>query len=127
MPFDNVVTVQVGEAALLSVALEAIDIDSIDFVPHTTVLTPTSLVLLDQVAAALVAYPAPRIMVAGHTFTEPSSDANHLLSQRQAEALAAYLVSRGADAKRFTLVGHGDPPQFGVESAGVYVTFTVMK
>ena len=126
-PLSNVVTLQVGEAALLSVALELVDRDSIDFVPHTTVLTPSSLVLLDQVAAALVAYPAPRVMVAGHTFTEASSDANHLLSQRQAGALAAYLASRGVDPKRFTLVGHGDPPQFGVESTGVYVTFTVIQ
>ena len=46
-------------------------------------------------------------MVAGHTDAKGSAQYNKQLSQRRAEAVKSYLVSKGIDAGRLDAVGYG--------------------
>jgi outer membrane protein OmpA-like peptidoglycan-associated protein len=89
-------------------------------------MAPRHSVSLDQLAGVLAANPDGMVMVAAHTFTEPTSEANLALSARQANAVAGYLAARGVDKARLMPVAHGDPPVIGFESTSVYVTFSVM-
>lgn len=123
---EDTITVIAGPDAALPVALGAIELDDIDFDVHTATLTAVSLPILDRVASVLLAHPHGEILVASHTFTEPTSEANHILSHRQAEALADFLVAKGIDRSRLILAGHGDPRAFEAETENVYVTFNVM-
>jgi OOP family OmpA-OmpF porin len=62
---------------------------------------------LDAVAASLVANPAVRVRVEGHTDTTGSADTNRTLSQARAAAVAAALAARGVAADRMEAQGFG--------------------
>lgn len=63
---------------------------------------------LNQVADALVKYdPDATITVEGHTDSQGAAGYNHDLSQQRADAVAAYLVSRGIARDRVTARGIG--------------------
>lgn len=49
-----------------------------------------------------------RFVVEGHASAEGSDYANHLLSQRRANAIFEFLASRGVDPGRLLAVGHGE-------------------
>ena len=51
--------------------------------------------------------PSLMIELSGHTDNVGSDAANQNLSQRRAEAVRAYLVSRSVDGSRVTAVGYG--------------------
>lgn len=70
-------------------------------------LSPATRRVLDQVAAALVALPDAQIEL--HAFTDPVGTAayNRRLSARRGEAVRKYLVSRGIDAARISVVPRG--------------------
>jgi outer membrane protein OmpA-like peptidoglycan-associated protein len=63
---------------------------------------------LDTVANALSAYPDRDIVVEGHTDSQGNDEANRELSQRRAEAVRGYLVSRGVPDARIRAVGRGE-------------------
>ena len=70
-------------------------------------LSPATRRVLDQVAAALVALPDAQIQL--HAFTDPVGTAayNQRLSARRGEAVREYLVSKGIDAARISVVPLG--------------------
>lgn len=70
-------------------------------------LRPDAKLILNQVADALLAAPTIRIEIGGHTDGRGSADYNQKLSQRRAQAVADYLVSRGVEAGRMTAQGYG--------------------
>jgi outer membrane protein OmpA-like peptidoglycan-associated protein len=70
-------------------------------------LTPGSFAVLDQVAASLVANADVRVEVAGHTDDVGSDASNLQLSVDRAEAVRAYLMSRGVGADRLIARGYG--------------------
>jgi len=93
-----------------------------------------SLLVLDAVAAVLKAYPGIFLVeVAGHTDNVGPADANRALSQKRAEAVVAYLVSKGIDAKRLQAKGYGPdkPIADNLMSSGRQknrrVEFTILK
>jgi outer membrane protein OmpA-like peptidoglycan-associated protein len=63
---------------------------------------------LDTVANALAAYADRDIMVEGHTDSQGNDEANRALSERRAEAVRSYLVSRGVPEARIRSVGRGE-------------------
>lgn len=71
-------------------------------------IKPESYVILDQIAEALIDNPGYNIEIQGHTNNVGSHESNMLLSQKRAQAVLTYLVSKGVDAKRMSSVGFGD-------------------
>ena len=81
---------------------------SIRFRADTATLEPASFASLDSVAASLRAYPAVDVEIQGHTSDAGPPDKNLQLSQQRAEAVAAYLVSKGVERRRLTPIGYGE-------------------
>jgi outer membrane protein OmpA-like peptidoglycan-associated protein len=71
-------------------------------------LLPTAQLKLNDVANALTQQdPDSKIVVEGHTDSQGSSASNQTLSERRAQAVRDYLVSRGIAADRVTSQGFG--------------------
>lgn len=64
--------------------------------------------LLDGIARLLAENPDTRVQVLSHTDDEGDGGFNLRLSQRRADALKEYLMSRGVDPERITAVGRGE-------------------
>ena len=62
---------------------------------------------LDKLAAFLGEYSDRTVLIEGHTDSVGSAESNYLLSQRRAESVRSYLVSRGVQANRLTTAGMG--------------------
>lgn len=73
----------------------------------TDTLDPAAHAVLDEVAQALVDHPTiTRLDIGVHTAR--GGKANVKLSQKQAEAVRAYLVAKGVDEARLVATGHGN-------------------
>ena len=82
---------------------------NVPFDSNSSALTPQASAQLTQLEIALnsATLGKDRFIVAGHTDAKGSSQYNKQLSQRRAEAVKSYLVSKGIDAKRLDAVGYG--------------------
>jgi outer membrane protein OmpA-like peptidoglycan-associated protein len=81
---------------------------SVLFASNKATLLPAAQARLDQVAEALMATKERRLTVEGHTDSQGTADYNLDLSQRRAEAVRAYLVSRDYPADRIQARGIGE-------------------
>jgi outer membrane protein OmpA-like peptidoglycan-associated protein len=70
-------------------------------------LAPATMTYLDRVAATLLATPDSRWEIGGYTSSTGSRVLNMRLSRQRAEAVKAYLVSKGVPASAVTAVGYG--------------------
>ena len=75
---------------------------------------------LDQIAASIVATPNSRGEVGGFTDSRGSVAINNRLSTQRAQAVMAYLVTKGVPASALTAVGNGprNPVQPNTTVAG---------
>ncbi len=81
---------------------------SVLFVTNRADLLPGAQAKLDEVAAALTKQDAEsKIVVEGHTDSQGEASYNQDLSQRRAQSVRDYLVSRGIAADRITAQGFG--------------------
>ncbi|MBT8441333.1 MAG: OmpA family protein [Gammaproteobacteria bacterium] len=64
--------------------------------------------ILDSVALVLEEYDQTFVEVAGHTDSVGSTEYNQTLSERRAESVAAYLMSREVGGQRLITVGGGE-------------------
>lgn len=64
--------------------------------------------ILDKWVAALQAAPSIKATVEGNTDSRGSDAYNQKLSEKRAQAVVAYLVSKGVAANRLTAVGRGE-------------------
>lgn len=71
-------------------------------------LKPAGRSELDALAAKLQGARIEQITVTGHTDSSGSKQLNQSLSERRAEAVKAYLVSKGLDGSRIDTRGAGD-------------------
>jgi OOP family OmpA-OmpF porin len=62
---------------------------------------------LDKIADVMIADTSARFLVTGHTDTVGTAAYNQKLSERRAEAVAAYLESKGVSRDRLTVKGVG--------------------
>ena len=99
-----------GCPARVIVTADAIEImDKVYFNTGKASIKNVSYPLLDDVAAVLMNnLDLTLIEVAGHTDSQGSNKSNLDLSQRRAESVKAYLVSKGVDANRLSPKGYGE-------------------
>jgi outer membrane protein OmpA-like peptidoglycan-associated protein len=78
------------------------------FASGKTELLPAAQLKLNEVADALIKEdPLSKIVVEGHTDSQGSAPFNQDLSQRRAQSVRDYLVSRGIASDRITAQGYG--------------------
>jgi OOP family OmpA-OmpF porin len=83
--------------------------DPIYFEVGKAVIKSESYALLDAVAATLVADPKLALIEIGvHTDERGADTWNREISQKRADAVAAYLASKHVDARRLRAVGYGE-------------------
>jgi OOP family OmpA-OmpF porin len=93
---------------LLEVKKEKIEIkQQVHFATAKFRVLPDSFKLLDQVAQVLKDFPKMRVSIEGHTDNVGGEAANMRLSQRRAEAVQDYLVSKGISPTRLQAIGYG--------------------
>lgn len=81
--------------------------EGVQFEVNKADLKASALPVLDEVADALKAEPAIKVLINGHTDGTGKRDYNIDLSQRRAETVKKYLVSKGIAAERLTATGYG--------------------
>lgn len=85
-----------------------IKLPGVTFELDSAKLTPQSLTVLNDAADTLKKYPKVTVEAEGHTDSQGADAYNQRLSQRRAEAVRDYLVSRGAAAANITARGYGE-------------------
>ncbi len=76
-------------------------------------IKPSSYNTLNQVASTLNQYNQTTVMVNGYASIEGNANANQVLSQNRAAAVANYLAGQGVSASRISAIGRGATTQFG--------------
>ncbi len=79
----------------------------VNFETGKSALKPESYTILDIVAGSLIGNPDIRIEIAGYTDNTGTAAVNTRLSQARAEAVRAYLVSKGVHLERMIARGYG--------------------
>jgi OOP family OmpA-OmpF porin len=87
---------------------DVVVLKGVNFANNSAQLTRESTVILDEVAVSLNKRSDVRAEVAGHTDDRGDANYNRSLSQRRAESVRSYLVSKGVDASRLTARGYGE-------------------
>lgn len=77
------------------------------FETNRAVLLPSSYTELDAFAAYLVKNPQIFIEIGGHTDNTGSEEQNKILSEKRANAVADYLITKGVELIRVTYKGYG--------------------
>jgi outer membrane protein OmpA-like peptidoglycan-associated protein len=80
---------------------------SVLFASGKTTLLPAAQTKLNEVADALRSEANHKILVEGHTDSTGSDAKNQELSRRRADAVRAYLITRGVEPSQITAVGLG--------------------
>ena len=85
-----------------------IELRGVTFANNSANLKADSTAILDEMAITLKRYPELKVEVAGHTDSSGPSEYNANLSQRRADAVRTYLISKGVDAGNLTAKGYGE-------------------
>jgi len=81
---------------------------TIYFRTNSAEFTPKTYPVLDAIVVIMKKYPAARFRIEGHTDSVGSAEYNLKLSQRRAEAVRNYLISKGISPDRLEAVGYGE-------------------
>ncbi|CAH1747383.1 Flagellar motor protein MotB [Thauera humireducens] len=98
------VTVGAGDAQGLKIEIPVAD----GFASGSTVIRPSLASALDTIAPSLASEAGVAIKVVGHTDSQGSEMVNLRLSIDRAEAVVAYLATRGVAPERLTADGRGE-------------------
>src|SRR6266545_4166462 len=96
-----------GCPILFTEAKTPVVLRGVTFETGRSALKPDSYTILDIVAASLVANADIRIEIGGHTDNTGASATNLRLSQARADAVRAYLASKGVGPERMVSKGYG--------------------
>lgn len=96
-----------GCPILFTEARTPVVLRGVTFETGRSALKPDSYTILDIVAASLIANPDIRVEIAGHTDNTGSMATNMRLSQARADAVRAYLASKGVAPGRMVANGYG--------------------
>jgi outer membrane protein OmpA-like peptidoglycan-associated protein len=97
-PGDDVPIINVGERIIL---------EGVNFETNKTALLTYAQQILDQVALSLVMNPTAEVAIHGHTDNVGGARYNMQLSLGRAEAVKAYIISKGISGSRVTTKGFG--------------------
>lgn len=86
---------------------QSVIVRAVDFEFNSTQLTAPAQQTLDEVATALIAQPELTVEIQGYTDSIGTAAYNLNLSQRRADAVKAYLVSKGLNTSALTAKGYG--------------------
>ena len=86
---------------------EMVTLRGVNFANNSATLTPDSTTVLDQAAAGLMRRGDMKVEVAGHTDNRGTAALNRDLSQRRAEAVRSYLVTKGVNGANLSARGYG--------------------
>ena len=86
---------------------ENINLKGVNFETGSANLTQASFPILDEAAATLLKHPSLKLEVGGHTDNTGSAAGNDRLSQKRAETVMNYLVSKGIKAETLSAKGYG--------------------
>lgn len=95
------------------------DLPGVQFENNSSSLRPGSAKTLDRAAETLLANPGIRAEVAGHTDGVGDAPYNLWLSQRRADAVRTYLVSKGVAGDRLSARGYGETEPVADNSSAV--------
>jgi len=82
-------------------------IEGINFKTASAEILPGSFAILDRALKVLQDFPEVNLEISGHTDSKGKADYNLGLSQRRADSVKLYFVSRGIASSRLTSVGFG--------------------
>ena len=80
----------------------------VNFESGSARLTSESRTILDNAASELVKYPTMKVLVAAYTDSQGSAAFNQNLSQKRAESVRNYLISKGVAASALKATGFGE-------------------
>ena len=86
----------------------SVTLHGVNFENDSATLMATSGPVLDEVAADLKAHPRLKVELQGHTDSVGAATYNMNLSQRRAESVREYLISKGVNAANLTAKGYGE-------------------
>lgn len=86
----------------------AIILKNIFFETGKATLLPKSFEELDKVVSFMKTFEIDQIEISGHTDSDGSDQANQVLSENRAKAVAAYLVSQGIAPESLIAIGYGE-------------------
>jgi outer membrane protein OmpA-like peptidoglycan-associated protein len=72
-----------------------------------TELAPESVATVQKLKTVLATWPAPQLVVVGHTDLAGSQEFNDRLSMQRAQTVAAFLVKQGIPAKKIEIAARG--------------------
>jgi outer membrane protein OmpA-like peptidoglycan-associated protein len=70
-------------------------------------LAPQSSATVEKLKTVLATWPAPHLVVVGHTDLAGSQEFNDKLSLRRAQTVAAFLIKEGIPARQIEIAGRG--------------------
>ena len=112
-PLDAVVLQQADRALLRA--------EPFHFAAGRTEITPEIALVLDQAAASLMKFPELRVRLEAHTDSRGNRNTNLQLSQKRAEAIRDYLISKGVAPETISEVaGFGEQQIINNCTDGVY-------
>jgi OOP family OmpA-OmpF porin len=88
--------------------VEKIELKGVWFAFDSSVITPESARVLDEVALTFKRYPGLMAELAGHTCNIGTERYNQGLSERRANAVRNYLIGKGVDPQQMTAKGYGE-------------------
>jgi outer membrane protein OmpA-like peptidoglycan-associated protein len=83
-------------------------LNSIQFETGKADLKASSYTLLDDLVEIMTLKPTMKILIGGHTDSDGDDAANLVLSQKRADAVKNYLISKGINSKRIIAIGYGE-------------------
>lgn len=87
---------------------QKLTVRNIFFASGQSQLQPESKKELDKLSQLMKQFPGLIVEISGHTDAAGSDELNQRLSQKRAEAVAAYLVQTGIDKTRLRTIGFGE-------------------
>jgi outer membrane protein OmpA-like peptidoglycan-associated protein len=82
-------------------------IEGINFKTNSAEILPGSWAILDRALKVLQEFTDVNLEISGHTDSKGKAEYNRNLSQRRAESVRTYFVTRGIASSRLTAIGYG--------------------
>jgi OOP family OmpA-OmpF porin len=105
---DTTAGVKVNAVGCPEVGEVLMNLEGVNFDTNSANLRPESGAILDGAVAALNQNASVYVRIEGHTDNRGSAEHNKSLSQRRAQSVLTYLVSKGIDGGRLSAVGYGE-------------------